>query len=232
MRRLTRALEAVPLLGLRNNGRFLRDLVNHPQFSTATMTTTRLDEWAAAGDTLLQRPAPPDTAWHLAAALLAPAGAARPASVAAQDITLQCDGERRTLRAPPEGITVHAHADGRVRYTQGGVQRSAHAVLDSGTLHLAIAGAAFSFSEPSPYPVRDSSADPRRARAPVAGVVAQVLVAAGDSVTAGQPLVCVEAMKMEMWLNAAAAGTVRAVHVRAKDPVASGAVLVELEIPE
>jgi geranyl-CoA carboxylase alpha subunit len=55
-------------------------------------------------------------------------------------------------------------------------------------------------------------------------------VAAGDVVAAGQPLVCVEAMKMEMWLNAAAAGTVRAVHVQARDSVASGAVLVELEL--
>jgi geranyl-CoA carboxylase alpha subunit len=64
----------------------------------------------------------------------------------------------------------------------------------------------------------------------VAGVVAQVAVAVGDRVAAGQPLVCVEAMKMEMWLHAAAAGTVRAVHVKLKDSVASGAVLVELEV--
>jgi geranyl-CoA carboxylase alpha subunit len=66
----------------------------------------------------------------------------------------------------------------------------------------------------------------------VAGTVAQVLVRAGDAVAAGQPLVSVEAMKMEMWLNAAAAGTVRAVHAAPKATVASGAVLVELDIPE
>jgi biotin carboxyl carrier protein len=64
----------------------------------------------------------------------------------------------------------------------------------------------------------------------VAGVVAQVRVAAGDTVAAGQPLVCIEAMKMEMWLNAAAGGTVRAVNARLKDSVAAGAVLVELDI--
>jgi biotin carboxyl carrier protein len=64
----------------------------------------------------------------------------------------------------------------------------------------------------------------------VAGVVAQVLVSAGDRVAAGQPMVCVEAMKMEMWLNAGAAGTVRAVHAKAKEPVAAGALLVELDI--
>jgi len=37
-------------------------------------------------------------------------------------------------------------------------------------------------------------------------------------------------MKMEMWLTAAAAGTVRAVNTKVKDSVASGAVLVELDI--
>jgi biotin carboxyl carrier protein len=39
-------------------------------------------------------------------------------------------------------------------------------------------------------------------------------------------------MKMELWLHAGAAGTVRAVHVQARDAVAAGAVLVELEVPE
>ena len=103
---------------------------------------------------------------------------------------------------------------------------------DGHTLHLALDGHTFAFTEVSPWPQRDAHVDPRRARAPVAGTVAQVLVRAGDAVAAGQPLVSVEAMKMEMWLNAAAAGTVRAVHAMPKATVASGAVLVELDIPE
>ena len=64
----------------------------------------------------------------------------------------------------------------------------------------------------------------------MAGVVAGLRVQVGDTVVLGQPLVCVEAMKMEMWLNAAAAGTVKAVNVKIKDTVAAGAVLVELEV--
>jgi geranyl-CoA carboxylase alpha subunit len=46
----------------------------------------------------------------------------------------------------------------------------------------------------------------------------------------GQQLLCVEAMKMEMWLSAESAGTVKAVHAKAGDQVESGAVLVELEL--
>ena len=46
----------------------------------------------------------------------------------------------------------------------------------------------------------------------------------------GQALVCVEAMKMEMWVAAQSLGTVKAVHVRVGDQVESGALRVEIEI--
>jgi geranyl-CoA carboxylase alpha subunit len=239
IRRLTRALDEVPLIGLRSNGRFLRDLLQHPQFTQATMTTTRLDEWAAVGEPLLQRPAPPETAWRVAAAVLAQGQGAggkalgfgmRPASVAGFALTLQCQGEKRTLPCPPAGVHVLSHQGAKLRAQVDGVQQRWHAVRDGATLHLATQGAVFSFAEPSATPAQDNTLDPSRARAPVAGVVAQVAVAPGDVVAAGQPLVCVEAMKMEMWLHAGAAGTVRAVHVKTKDAVASGAVLVELEV--
>jgi len=232
VRRLQRALEDVPLLGVVNNGRFLRDLLNHPQFSAATMTTTRLDEWAAAGEPLLQRPAPPEDAWRIAAAWRAGRSRARPASVAGFDITLECQGRQRTVRAPPEGVTIVGFEAAELRFEIDGVQRRATAIDDGRALQLALDGSVFVFSEPSPYPAREAGADPCRALAPVAGVVVRVLVAPGDSVVAGQPLVCVEAMKMEMWLNAGTAGTVRAVPAQARAAVAAGALLVELERPQ
>ena len=231
-RRLTRALDDVPLLGLRNNGRFLRDLVNHPQFTAAQLSTTRLDEWAAAGEPLLQRPVPTDAAWRIAAALMAGQGGHRPASVAAFDITLQCQGEKRTLRVPGGDVRVMAWAGAQALVSIDGVQCRLTALQDGVTLHLAMDGAVFSFDEPSPYPSTDTAIDSSHARAPVAGVVAQISVQPGDTVTAGQPMVCVEAMKMEMWLTAPVAGTVKAVHVKAKDSVAKGAVLVDMEIPQ
>jgi acetyl/propionyl-CoA carboxylase alpha subunit len=64
--------------------------------------------------------------------------------------------------------------------------------------------------------------------APMPGTVIRVLVAAGDRVEARQPLVVLEAMKMETPLTAPYAGTVRAVHVGEGDRVAGGATLVEL----
>jgi biotin carboxyl carrier protein len=70
---------------------------------------------------------------------------------------------------------------------------------------------------------------PSRIEAPIPGKVVAVSVSAGDEVSEGQPLVVLEAMKMENELTAEQAGTVAAVHVEPGDTVDTGTVLVELE---
>ncbi len=64
--------------------------------------------------------------------------------------------------------------------------------------------------------------------APIPGKVVAVKVAEGDRVRAGQPLVVLEAMKMENELAAEREGVVSAVHVAPGDTVEQGAPLVEL----
>ena len=61
------------------------------------------------------------------------------------------------------------------------------------------------------------------------GTVIRVLVAEGDTVQPRQPLVVLEAMKMETPVVSPYEATVRAVHVAEGDRVAGGTVLVELE---
>jgi len=87
-----------------------------------------------------------------------------------------------------------------------------------------------------PPDIETSSADHRgaaggqsRVTAPMPGTVIRLLVGAGDSVRARQPLVVLEAMKMETPLTSPYDAVVRAVHVAEGDRVAGGAVLVELE---
>jgi len=65
--------------------------------------------------------------------------------------------------------------------------------------------------------------------APMPGTVIRVLVAEGERVQPRQPLVVLEAMKMETPLVSPYEATVTAVHVAEGDQVAGGAVLVELE---
>jgi biotin carboxyl carrier protein len=64
--------------------------------------------------------------------------------------------------------------------------------------------------------------------APMPGLVVRVAVSVGDTVSAGQGLVMIEAMKMENELRAAAPGVVTAVRAKAGEAVNKGAVLVEL----
>ena len=66
-------------------------------------------------------------------------------------------------------------------------------------------------------------------KAPMPGVVLRVLAAEGDRVEPRQPLVLLEAMKMETPLVSPYEAVVRKVHVVEGDRVPGGAVLVELE---
>jgi len=60
------------------------------------------------------------------------------------------------------------------------------------------------------------------------GTVIRVLVGEGDRVQARQPLLVLEAMKMETPLVSPYEAVVKTVHVAEGDQVAAGAVLVEL----
>ena len=86
----------------------------------------------------------------------------------------------------------------------------------------------------APPPDPDSTAVDRRhagsgaVAAPMPGTVIAVHVSPGDEVEPREPLVTLEAMKMEHPVTAPFAATVSAVHVAAGDSVTAGSVLVEL----
>jgi acetyl/propionyl-CoA carboxylase alpha subunit len=91
---------------------------------------------------------------------------------------------------------------------------------------------------PPPMPPPDLDLESRRPAAgqgetsvfaPMPGTVIRVEVAPGDTVHARQPLVVLEAMKMEIPVHSPFDGTVKAVHAGEGDQVAGGALLVELD---
>jgi biotin carboxyl carrier protein len=65
--------------------------------------------------------------------------------------------------------------------------------------------------------------------APMPGVITKVMVVVGDEVTKGQPLVALEAMKMEHLIRAPREGRVRKVAASPGQMVQAGMALVELE---
>ncbi len=74
----------------------------------------------------------------------------------------------------------------------------------------------------------DAHAGPQPVTAPMPGMIVRVHVQPGDSVTQGQGVISMEAMKMENELRATTAGIVKAVLVQPGQAVEKGAVLVEL----
>ena len=70
---------------------------------------------------------------------------------------------------------------------------------------------------------------PLRIVAPMPGKIVRVLVRAGDPVRARQPVVVVEAMKMENELRADRDGTVAEIHAREGMSVESGALLIVIQ---
>jgi 3-methylcrotonyl-CoA carboxylase alpha subunit len=129
-------------------------------------------------------------------------------------------------------LTVERLGDGRLRIQGDGGETIAEVTAVGARRFVTLGNMDFVLER--------EGAGARRARGPVAsglespmpGTVSQVLVAAGAAVTRGQPLVAVEAMKMEHVLRAPRDGTVRRVAVTRGQMVDAGATLVELEDEE
>jgi 3-methylcrotonyl-CoA carboxylase alpha subunit len=64
---------------------------------------------------------------------------------------------------------------------------------------------------------------------PMPGVVTRVMVGVGDAVTKGQPLVALEAMKMEHLIRAPRDGRIKAIAARAGEMVNGGVPLIEMD---
>jgi biotin carboxyl carrier protein len=122
-----------------------------------------------------------------------------------------------------------------LRYVDGGQSFSVSYQRGTGReWRLAVGERDFELEVLTPVEAIEASAaaavvGPSRLDAPIPGKVVEVHVSVGDVVQAGQPLVVLEAMKMENELTAKQAGKVIAVHVEPGQIINAGGLLVELE---
>jgi acetyl-CoA/propionyl-CoA carboxylase biotin carboxyl carrier protein len=230
--RLATALDETLVLGLVTNLRFLRWLVRQPIVRTGQARTDALDRiWPP--DDWAERVTVPDAAWRTAARMLVRTGdPADPWSGAwrlnaAPSVALEVEGTRRTIGlADPEDDAPDA----------GG---AFEAVLAGGVAYIDIGGRSVAFRVATPPDVdasaRSASAHlaagtgPAELVAPMPGAVLRVHAAVDAIVAAGDPVITLEAMKMEHVVSAPFAGRLAEVLVRPADQVARGQLLAVVE---
>ncbi|MBI3926707.1 MAG: hypothetical protein HY319_14295 [Armatimonadetes bacterium] len=235
LRRLERAVEGTVLLGVQSNLSFLRSLLADPDFRAGRCdidTVERHPEW---GERRVDD-------WALAAVAAADwlAGGADPwrSAGSSVDYVLELEDPAQSLeiRVRPDGslclggheVRVFPREDGldleldgirrRIAVARQGDRWWVHTGLENQTV---LARALF----PEPGPEAGAGG---ALRAPLPGSVVDVLVQAGQRVEANQPLIRLEAMKMEHTISSAAAGTVEAIHYRRGDQVEADALLVTI----
>ncbi|HWM88908.1 MAG TPA: biotin carboxylase N-terminal domain-containing protein [Kofleriaceae bacterium] len=141
-------------------------------------------------------------------------------------------GDRFACRVDGQELTlavVERSGDELVLEDEAGVRRRLAVTRSGLTHHVCAGGRDFVLVEEPRFPERRAAEAEGGLSAPMPGRVVRVLVAEGDPCAAGQPLVILEAMKMEHAVKTARAGRVTRLLVREGDPVEAGAVLVALE---
>ncbi len=135
------------------------------------------------------------------------------------------DGQLTVRGTRCEGRTVTAELDGS--------RKTASVVVSGFDLTILLAGGSWRLTLDDPS-ARAAGQDVGGGTlcAPMTGTVVQVLVEPGQAVESGQPLVAVEAMKMEHVVAAPAAGTVTEIYFRVGEQVADGVDLVGFEPAE
>ncbi|WP_341704724.1 biotin carboxylase N-terminal domain-containing protein [Ferrovibrio sp.] len=244
-RRLMLALERTVALGITTNRAFLLDLLAHPDFAAGRATTQFIPQHFAS-------PAAPQPDSHLlalAALLWFEASAAAQGHDPARawysgggftwPLRLEY-GETRHMagvavtgpdryRIGDAEIAVRGRAPGRLQAAIDGTERGVDYVFAGDVLHLACGRADLAVRETlhAPPGAAEGAAE-RELRAPMNGRIVAVLAAEGESVTRGQRIVIMEAMKMQHELVARCDATVEKLPVRVGDQVATRQLLAAL----
>lgn len=95
--------------------------------------------------------------------------------------------------------------------------------IGSAALSGSVAGA------PAAAPHSETVDEAKVCRSPVSGIVVRLIAQPGQALQVGDPLMVLEAMKMETNITAPIAGRVAALRVAQGDNVQSGQVVVEFE---
>ena len=244
--KLAQALAETQIAGVTTNVEFLRRICESPAFARAELDTGLIERHRAE----LFRPRGPVPHEVLAAAALAElAHEEHTARERAQrsgdphspwhevdgwrlneeshhDFAFSCAGEEHRVRVAftDEGrrlsIDGSAHEPGSSK---------AETVRDGASWHVFHDGLRWTLALKEELAGQDFDTSTGSLAAPMPGRVIKLLVEPGAKVVKGQPLLILEAMKMEHTITAPADGTVKEIHYAAGEQVLEGAELIRVE---
>jgi propionyl-CoA carboxylase alpha chain len=251
---LTAALAAARIHGVTTNRDLLVRVLRHPAFLAGETDTAFFDHHGLAE---LARPLAGERAQRLSAiaAALAAAAAQRAAARVAGGLpsgwrNLVSSPQRRAFDAPcgrvevayrhtRDGVVVAGYPElgageitpSRVELLEGSLRRVFEVSADDDAVYVDSPLGAVTLRRVERFPEAVPQVAPGSLVAPMPGTVVRVAVAEGDTVAAGQPLLWLEAMKMQHEIVAPVAGLVTSLRAEAGRQVDVGAVLAIVQPP-
>lgn len=254
--KLAGALGRTEIAGTVTNTAFLARLCRDEDFAAGRLDTGLIDRNLENLTARVPAPEPITVLAVLAASGMVPASSGKPVSVAeigpfeawgmpARTVRMELDGTDTVFHVAREGkdawmVSGGTLADGGLRFdavrrngadwlfSTDGVTRRCRLVLSESEVVVFHEGLTHRFARPRGLRADDLAAGGDQVVSMMPGIIKQVLVEPGQDVRAGDAMVIMEAMKMEMTLSAPRDGTVAEVMVAAGSQVADGAVLATL----
>ncbi|MBO9647285.1 MAG: acetyl-CoA carboxylase biotin carboxylase subunit [Variovorax sp.] len=251
-RKLASGLEDAVALGVTTNQAFLRSCLLHPVFAAGGATTAFIGQHQEA--LLAPDKAARERAGALASVLLHetasdrrhhPPGRHMPHNLpislrfelggAVHNASMTLGSHRHfgvTIDGKVIAIELVSLTDDSARFTCDGVLESAAYHRDDATLLMHYRGLAFRVDDKTRAAAarQGESGGDGKLRASMNGRVVAVLADVGQMVQAGQPIVTLEAMKMEHVHTAPLGGRLIAMHVATGEQVAASRVVAEIEV--
>ncbi|UZE10231.1 acetyl/propionyl/methylcrotonyl-CoA carboxylase subunit alpha [Pseudomonas sp. B21-053] len=251
-RKLVRAVQDSVLLGVQSNQRLLASLLEHPQFISGEFSTGFIPTHFAEHP-CLHAHVPSAEELAIATALLYQASAQQHAAPLAgwrnnasvplhyrigvedQNWTVELNavpGEPYQLKVGDRTLELKIiHCDGQHAILELDGIRQRHAYrLDAGQLWLFTRPGSLRLVDRTQIAVTSqASVSSGTLKAPMDGAIVDVLVSEGSTVSKGQLLVVLEAMKMEHPLKSGIDGVLKRLQVRVGDQVKNRQILLEVE---
>jgi 3-methylcrotonyl-CoA carboxylase alpha subunit len=252
--RCARALEACAVEGVKTNLGLLQTVAAHPAFVAGAFELGVLESMpsaafaatlprevllaAAAADLGPFEAARGDDPWQALGAWRASGRVrleyvyhGRSFAVGAERVTARRDAWRFTVDGETRDVETAAGVLGDIILHEGGSETAWQVRRETGRLVLERDGRRYVLARPAPSRagvLRAAAAGTGEMRAPMPAVVVRVLVSIGDRVVARQPLVVLEAMKIEHIIGSSVDGVVQHVRCTVGQRVAEGETLVEV----